>query len=156
MQEPSMPEDQPQYLAAYTPEQLNRSKKTLLQVAVALGDFLSDVVLVGGLVPILLIDQEAETLPDQHVGSTDVDLGLRFAIVDQERYDSLAERLIQRGFSPDTNSSGNPTKQRWVFDRNDNAVVIDFLIDEEASELGEWGRVMHLTERLFMNVALGD
>jgi len=48
-----MPEEKPGYAADYTPEQLERSRRTLLEVAVALGDFLPDIVLVGGLVPLL-------------------------------------------------------------------------------------------------------
>ena len=45
------------YATDYTPEQLERTRQTLLQVLVALGDFHVVVVLVGGLVPSLLIDQ---------------------------------------------------------------------------------------------------
>ncbi len=148
--------DHPRYASEYTSEQLDRSRRTLLQVAVALGDFLDDVVLVGGLVPILLIDQaEAAARDEAHIGSVDVDLGLRLAVVSEERYDSLAERLRATGFTPDTNAKGNPTSQRWIYRESEASVVIDFLIDETETDRAEWGRVMHLTDELAALRALG-
>ncbi|MEL6614216.1 MAG: hypothetical protein AAFQ43_00685 [Bacteroidota bacterium] len=123
------------YATDYTPEQLERTRQTLLQVLVALGDFHDDVVLVGGLVPSLLVDQaEAAARNEVHVGSVDVDLGIRLAVVDEDRYDELAERLRGRGFEPDVNERGNPTKQRWRYARAEGSVVVDFLIDETETD----------------------
>ena len=144
------------YATDYTPEQLARTRQTLLQVLVALGDFHDDVVLVGGLVPSLLIDQaEAATRDDAHVGSVDVDLGIRLAVVDEDRYDELAERLRGRGFEPDTNERGNPTKQRWRYARAEGSVVVDFLVDETETDGHDWGRTLHLTRDLAALRALG-
>ncbi|PAP78889.1 hypothetical protein B1759_15725 [Rubrivirga sp. SAORIC476] len=144
------------YATDYTPEQLERTRQTLLQVLVALGDFHDDVVLVGGLVPSLLVDQaEAAARDDAHVGSVDVDLGIRLAVVDEDRYDELAERLRDRGFEPDTNEKGNPTKQRWRYARVEESVVVDFLIDETETDGQDWGRTLHLTEDLAALRALG-
>lgn len=144
------------YATDYTPEQLARTRQTLLQVLVALGDFHDDVVLVGGLVPSLLVDQaEAAARDDAHVGSVDVDLGIRLAVVDEDRYDELAERLRSRGFAPDTNERGNPTKQRWRYARTEGSVVIDFLVDETETDAHGWGRTLHLTRDLAALRALG-
>lgn len=122
------------YATDYTPEQLERSRQTLLQVLGALGDIADDVVLVGGLVPSLLIDQaEAAARDEGHVGSVDVDLGLHLVVLDDERYETLAERLRRSRFEPDTNEDGNPTRQRWRHapggQPGPDPVVIDFLID---------------------------
>ena len=144
------------YATEYTPEQLARTRQTLLQVLVALGDFHDDVVLVGGLVPSFLMDQaEAAARDDAHVGSIDVDLGLRLAVVDEDRYEELAERLRASGFEPDVNEKGNPTKQRWRYGRAEASVVIDFLIDETETDGHDWGRTLHLTEDLAALRAVG-
>lgn len=146
----------PSYATDYTPDQIERTRQTLLQVLVALGDFQPDVVLVGGLVPTLLVDQvEAAARDDAHVGSVDVDLGIRLAVVDEERYDALAERLLTRGFVPDLNKSGRPRKQTWRYDRADGSVVIDFLIDETETDGHDWGLVLPLTNDLGALRALG-
>lgn len=151
-----MPEPKPRYASDYTPEQVEWSRRTLLHVALVLGDFREDVVLVGGLVPMLLVDQViAAGRGDPHVGSVDVDLALSFAVVDEERYDTLVERLSRHGFAPDTNPEGNPTKQRWVFVEDERAMAVDFLIDEGQSLAGDWGRIMHLTGDLGAIRALG-
>ena len=139
----SMGTDKPNYASEYTTEQLERSRRALLQLAVALGDHAGDVVLVGGLVPVFLVDQDSSTGRDGHVGSADVDLGLSIVVVDGHRYDELSRRLAGRGFLPGRNSAGNPTKQRWVFE-SDDSIVVDFLIDEAQTGHPPWGRVMHL------------
>lgn len=60
----------------------------LLHVATVLGDLMRDsIVVVGGLVPGLLIPRG--TLPPgaaAHPGTTDLDLGLRLALLVEERY----------------------------------------------------------------------
>jgi hypothetical protein len=151
-----MPEPKPRYASDYTPEQLDWSRRTLLHVASVLGDFRDDIVLVGGLVPMLLVDQEiAADRGDPQVGSMDVDLALSFAVVDEQRYDTLTERLSRHGFAPDTNPAGHPTTQRWVFAHDDRAVAVDFLIDEGESSAGGWGRIMHLSGALGAIRALG-
>jgi len=58
-------------------EQVELVRATCLYVATRLGDLMDDVVVVGGLVPSLLIDQAA--LPEgtpAHVGTMDLDVGL--------------------------------------------------------------------------------
>lgn len=84
--------------------------------------------MVGGLVPSLLIDQEAgDTALEPHVGTMDLDIGLAAALLDQGRYRELSDRLRRSGFSPDENETGNPTRQRWKFEAREK-VTIDFLM----------------------------
>jgi hypothetical protein len=57
---------------------------------------------------------EQENLPKNvtpHVGTMDLDLGLAFALVGEQRYQEVAERLRKAKFSPDKNEEGKPT--RW-------------------------------------------
>jgi hypothetical protein len=60
---------------------------------------MDEVVVVGGLVPSLLIDQAA--LPEgtsAHVGTVDLDVGLKLALLEEGRYRTLTERLRDGGF----------------------------------------------------------
>jgi hypothetical protein len=77
--------------AAYSPAQLERVRATCLYVATKLGDLLDDVVVVGGLVPSLIIDQNKLTAgAEPHLGTLDLDLGLALALLEGERYRTLA------------------------------------------------------------------
>jgi len=117
---------------ADAPTSLVRS--TCLYVATKLGDMMDDLVIVGGLVPSLIIDQE--DLPrgaTAHVGTMDLDFGLSVALLDQERYKSVSDRLRSAGFGPDLNASGNPSRQRWVIGR-EAKVTVDFLIEPTLSD----------------------
>jgi len=61
-----------------------------------LGDLADETVIVGGLVPSLLIDQnEVGGADGRHVGTLDLDVGLALAILDDQRYQALTERLRQ-------------------------------------------------------------
>lgn len=141
----------PRYATDYTPEQLERSRQTLLEVLGALGDIAEDVVLVGGLVPTLLVDQaEASVRDEAHVGSVDVDLGLHLVVLNDDRYETLADRLRRSEFEPDLNKDGNRTRQRWRHapggEPGSDPVVIDFLIDAGPAEAP--GRQFGLTSDL--------
>ena len=104
--------EKPATASGYTSEQLELVRGTCLYVATKLGDLMDDLVIVGGLAPSLLIDQE--DLPegaDAHVGTTDLDVGMTVGLLDQGMYATLTERLRRAGFSPDLNEEGNPTRQ---------------------------------------------
>ena len=120
--------EKPTTAAAYTPEHLALVRATCLYVATKLGDLMDELVIVGGLAPSLLVDQV--NLPagaDAHVGTTDLDVGLTVALLDQQRYTVLTERLRRAGLSPDVNEDGNPTRQRWKIE-DTVKVTVDFLI----------------------------
>ena len=115
----------PRTASGYSKTQVGLVRATCLYVATKLGDLLDDVVIVGGLVPSLLIDQEGTA--EKHVGTADLDVGLALAVFDHKRYQELTERLRQAGFGPDTNEKGNPPFQRWKID-GPPKVTVDFLI----------------------------
>ncbi len=118
----------PTTASGYAGVQTSLVRATCLYVATKLGDLMDDLVLVGGLVPSLLIDQ-ARLPPGvtAHVGTMDLDIGLSVVLLDQERYRAVGDRLRAAGFQPDTNEKGNPSRQRWVIEHG-GTVTIDFLI----------------------------
>lgn len=135
----------PTTAADYPSDQVARVKATCLYLATKLGDLMPELVVVGGLVPSLLVDQQ--NLPqnmEPHVGTMDLDLGLAFALVGEERYQEVAERLRHAGFKPDKNDEGKPTRQRWHI--SDPAVTVDFLIEPEKSTEAQAGRLFALTK----------
>ena len=118
----------PETIDGYGGDSLALVQATCLYVATKLGDMIDDLVIVGGLVPSLLVDQD--TLPwdlDRHAGTMDLDMGLSLAILEEERYRELGLRLKDAGFESDLNSAGNPTSQRWRT-RAPVSATVDFLI----------------------------
>ena len=103
-------------------------RATCLQVATVLGDLMDDLVIVGGFVPSLLINQNnlAEGV-EAHVGTLDLDVGMSLAIFDDEHYQAIVERLRAADFEPDVNEKGNPVFQRWLH-REYRKITVDFLI----------------------------
>lgn len=121
----------PRTASGYDRTHVAHVRATCLYVATKLGDLLDEVVVVGGLVPSLLIDQGVGG--EDHVGTADLDIGLALAVFDHRRYQVLTERLRQAGFGPDANEKGNPTRQRWKID-GPSQVMVDFLIPPAAGD----------------------
>lgn len=120
--------DKPKRAWEYNSEQAEFVRSTCIYVATKLGDMMDELVVVGGLVPSLLIDHGL--LPEgtsAHVGTMDLDVGLKLALLDEGRYRTLTQRLRDAGFSHDQTEEGQPTRQRWrVTGRG--SVTVDFLI----------------------------
>lgn len=133
-------------LGDYTAEGLDECRRTCLQVAVDLGEFLDDVVLVGGLVPALLVDDAPiaahRRSGERHPGSLDVDLALRFALLDEDRYRPLIEQLRARGYQPVPNDRGNPRAFKWRNAAHGGGVDIDFLMDDDLLDGDR--RILHM------------
>ncbi len=120
--------EKPTTAAGYRSEHVTLVRDTCLYVATKLGDLMDDLVVVGGLVPSLLIDQaELAKGADPHVGTMDLDVGLAVALLDGGRYRTITERLRKAGFSQDVNEEGHPTRQRWKIE-GASKVTVDFLI----------------------------
>jgi hypothetical protein len=139
--------DKPSRATGYSRDSLELVRSTLLFLATKLGDLNDEIVLVGGLVPSLLIDQTGR---EAHVGTRDVDLGLALAILDEERYRELAKRLRDAGLEPDVTEDGKTTRQRWRLDR----VTVDFLIPPTTAE-AKGGRLQNLESDLAAIVTPG-
>ena len=105
--------DKPTTAAGYGGGQTELVRATCLYVATKLGDIMDELVVVGGLVPSLLVNQQVlSTGADSHVGTMDLDIGLAVALLEDGRYRTLAERLRSAGFGQDTSDRGHPTRQR--------------------------------------------
>lgn len=134
-----MPE-KPSRAADYSKAQIQLVKETCLYIATVLGDYMEQVVIVGGLVPSILIDQKnLSEGADSHVGTMDLDLGLALAIFDEKRYQAITDRLRAAKFSPEVNEQGNLTRQRWKIE-DVGKVTIDFLVPP-ASDADQGGLI---------------
>jgi hypothetical protein len=119
----------PRHRSGYSREETEQVEAALLTVAVTLGALMDRICIVGGLAPSLLIDREVGPDPETeagHPGTNDLDVGLAIALLDDEQYAEIGERLRQEGFGPDKNSKGNPTPQRWKLESLN--VTVDFLL----------------------------
>lgn len=113
-----------------------------LSIAVVLGDLLDEACIVGGLVPTLLIDYGRETPAEGgHCGTNDLDVGLTLAVLEDERYKEIAERLRGAGFRHDETAEGHAITQRWKIEGLN--VTIDFLIPPVGDEQ-RGGAIKHL------------
>ncbi|MEW6583213.1 MAG: hypothetical protein AB1416_10680 [Actinomycetota bacterium] len=121
--------DKPHGAADYSVDDTARSVRALLLLARVLGnELMGDVTLVGGLVPTLLVDPRADpplTVAEKHCGTQDVDIAFSLAVLEDERYTAIAERLRRAGFAPDRSPADNPTRQRWICGQ----ARVDFLIE---------------------------
>jgi hypothetical protein len=118
----------PKRASEYEAHQVELVRATCLYIATKLGDMMDELVIVGGLVPSFIVDQTA--LPsgvDAHVGTMDLDVGLQITLLEEGRYRKLTERLRDAGFTMDSNTQGNTTRQRWTI-TGSGTVTVDFLI----------------------------
>lgn len=139
----------PPTAAGYGAEQLEQVRSVCLYVATKLADLRDDWVIIGGLVPSLLIDQQRLSAVDRHVGTLDVDLGLQLGILADEGYREITARLREAGFGPDSNEAGNIVRQRW---KHASAVLstVEFLIPPASP--GQHGGSLQNLERDFAAV----
>lgn len=141
-----MRHDRPRSADGYRPEWLEHARQLCLSLSSVLGDLMErDLTIVGGLVPPLLIREE--DLPpgvEPHPGTMDVDVALRLAVLDEERYRTISARLRGAGFEPDVANSGNPTRQRWIArSLEGDLMTVDFLISPPTAD-SEPGTIQNL------------
>ncbi len=126
--------DKPTTADGYNPHQVELVRAACLYLATKIGDLIDDVVIVGGLVPYLLIDQDSiEDQRKRHVGTLDLDLGLKLGLLSTRRYKELASRLRSSGFVQDRNEKGNPARQTWKISGSES-VSVDFLIEPSLAD----------------------
>ena len=144
-------ESKPDLAASYAPATVQLVRAVCLYIATKLGDLRDDFVIVGGLVPSLILPQSdlpAGRFP--HIGTIDVDLGLAIAILDEQRYHELCNRLRKASFRPDTNEAGHTTNQRWRIESEGRSVTVDFLIP--ATKVSDKGGTLRNFEEGFAAV----
>jgi hypothetical protein len=139
-------QNKPKTIIGYESGQVELVLMTCRYVCTILGDFMEEIVIVGGLVPSLIIDQS--NLPEgvePHAGTLDLDIGLSIAVYDDQLYQNITERLRGAGFKPDMNEKGNPTNQRWQINEGGGGkVTLDFLIPATDEDKGKVRRFKNL------------
>ncbi len=110
----------------YPKDSIELVKSGLLFLAVKLGDLLDEIVVVGGVVPSLLVDQTKALEP--HVGTTDLDLALSLSVLDEGRYRDISGRLRDAGFKPVIKDDGRIVRQTWEVTARLGRVTVDFLM----------------------------
>jgi hypothetical protein len=118
----------PQHFNEYATPATELAERVLLEVWSKLGEFRSNMVLVGGLVPRYLVDQSmAQKKGNLHCGTMDVDLGVSIAVADVLSYRSIRKTLEEMGFRPGKNKMGREQLHSFVKKINGIDVNVDFL-----------------------------
>lgn len=110
-----MPPDPPRDRSGYEPEDVEQVKSACLTIVSIFGAYLDGLCIVGGLVPLLLIDLKQGRAPGEegHPGTNDLDVALAIALLDDRRYEGIRDQLVASGFGPDTKTdTGNQRARR--------------------------------------------
>ena len=117
----------------YEPGQVQACHSVLVELVHILGDFIDDMAIVGGWVPILLIPNAAE----EHVGSMDVDLALDIEKISDEAYATINKILTRHGYCQ--NEASNAQFKYFktvVIGRQTYEVEVDLLTGEYGGDTG--------------------
>ncbi len=80
---------------------------------------------------------------ETHAGTLDLDLGLSITVFDEKRYQQLAERLRQAGFTQAPNENGRLSRQTWGLKTPQGRMTLDFLIPPTLAD-DQPGKLRHL------------
>lgn len=130
----------PRLAAEYASQDLEMVRALSLTVARVLGSFLEEITVIGGLVPNLLVPQEGLAPETRHVGTTDLDVILQIAILEQGRYKEVSDLLRRSGFeAAKKEATGAIRRQSWVAPGTDGKGIIEFLVPpvDESSRGGK-------------------
>jgi len=109
----------------YSADVVEAARSVLLELALLLGEYHDDIVVVGGWVPQIILPAE----PKRHVGSIDVDLALNHRRLQEGGYATIQRLVLGRGYEQDPH-------QPFTFHRtvvvsgNTIKVQVDFLAGE--------------------------
>jgi len=99
----------------------------MLELAIALGAYRDGLVLVGGWVPYLLLQEhQPKQLDFRHAGSIDIDFAVNPKKVTEERYNSLLELVQERGYQPKEGTRFSFLKKVQT-SGGEKAIQVDFL-----------------------------
>lgn len=77
------------------------SKSVLVGLMTILKSYAEALVLIGGWAPYFLLEEYKSSTSDfKHVGSIDIDLVIDPQIIDEERYATITQMLLDRGYTP--------------------------------------------------------
>lgn len=116
----------------YNESLTSASFSALLELAVTLKSYKDSIVLVGGWVPYLLIDEFGRD-DFKHVGSIDIDLAVDPTEIDSDAYASIVELIEGRGYENRLGRDENPIIFSYTrsvpspIDGKEHAIGVDFL-----------------------------
>jgi hypothetical protein len=121
----------------YTTGLCERAQLTLLKCA---GPWWERIFLAGGLVPRYLIGELPE-FARPHVGTTDVDMVVGVAVVEEgpEPYATLVTNMRKAGFKVFKDEDGRQQSFRWCLDIEGKTVLVEFMT-EQGGEPGSIAR----------------
>lgn len=131
----------PRVSGDYTESLTSASYSALLELALTLKSYRKSMVLVGGWVPYLLLDEFGRG-DFKHVGSIDVDLAVNPSEIDPETYATIVDLLRYRGYKSRMNEEGMPLKYSFSkpvtspLDGKEHAISVDFLTPKTAESEG--------------------
>ena len=121
--------------SAYGSEVTSRARRVVVDIFAALGLRAENAVLIGGAVPGLLEDLSLQNAPG-HAGTTDVDILLDPTAFGIQEYETLAMRLLHRGYRYRKDGEGNDLKFSFEVDVAGHAIAVDFLAPPADSQSG--------------------
>ncbi|MBI4533250.1 MAG: hypothetical protein HY711_04815, partial [Candidatus Melainabacteria bacterium] len=118
----------------YEPGQVAACHAVLIELVHILGDFIDDMAIVGGWVPLLLIQNAAE----EHVGSMDVDLALDIEHVSEDAYATINKILTRHGYRQNEASNAQfKYFKNVVVSGQTYEVEVDLLTGEYGGDTGK-------------------
>lgn len=124
----------------YTQEAVNYCMSVMVEIMTVLGEYREHIVVVGGWVPYLLLEDHKE----EHTGSLDVDIALDHEHITEEHYRTILQLLEKNGYRPDD-------KQPFIFYRDiqikDRELPMTVQIDLLSAEYGGTSK-QHRTQRV--------
>ena len=112
--------------SAFGSEVTRRTRRVVGDIFAALGGRAENAVLIGGAVPGLIEELSLRNAPG-HAGTTDVDILLDPKAFSSQEYETLAERLLERGYRYRRDSAGDELKFSFEVDVDGHSVAVDFL-----------------------------
>jgi len=86
-------------IGEYHPAITDASKSVLLELMTVLRSYRESIVLIGGWVPYFLLEAyKPEGIDFAHVGSIDIDLVIDPDVIDEQKYQTIARMLLDRGY----------------------------------------------------------
>lgn len=127
---------------AYDSSITQKCEIALVALLRAFGTFKSNIRLIGGLAPRYITPERPPEVPP-HSGTTDVDIVLNVAVLDQEgSYAKLKAQLKDNGFERLITTEGKASSWQWRYTGVDIPIVIEFLQGTDiADENGKLGSV---------------
>ena len=126
----------PRLASDYDPPLVTASRSALLELARTLGSYSPAVILVGGWVPFLLIEQEPRPGSSfVHVGSIDIDFVVDPSRIGADEYSTIVELIRETGWIPMAGSLFSFLRDVKCPDGQTRTIKVDFLtpVPEAAS-----------------------